>query len=233
MDYFQYGSVVVVKTAHFPSSSFSFFVLLALPMFAAVHVRASAHCGTTNHRQRNGDHQSKSVLNERKKSLRKKNGKTDRIIARASATARVTHLKQCVLLLGTCVMMCTTTVAREARAMETANKETSAFAAKDFSITRSSSSVFDGKYKDPNHPGCLRAIERVKATDLARVFGEDGNPGCNAGQVTKKWSLEGKIMDDDKEILIDFSKKGGPKDLVGKWNGSGILFPDGNLWSKL
>ena len=26
-------------------------------------------------------------------------------------------------------------------------------------------------------------------------------------------------------VLIDFSPKGGPKDLLGKWDGSGIVFP--------
>ena len=35
------------------------------------------------------------------------------------------------------------------------------------------------------------------------------------------------------EIRIDFSPKGGPKDLLGKWTGKGILSPDGNNWSKL
>jgi hypothetical protein len=35
------------------------------------------------------------------------------------------------------------------------------------------------------------------------------------------------------EILIDFTPKGGPKNLLGKWTGTGILFPDGNEWKKL
>ena len=96
------------------------------------------------------------------------------------------------------------------------------------------SSVFNGKYSDPNHPGCLRGIERVRSTTKAKVFGEDGTPGCQAdGQKeTKKWELEGELRGEN-EILIDFSKKGGPKNLLGKWTGSGVLFPDGNTWSKL
>ena len=96
-----------------------------------------------------------------------------------------------------------------------------------------SSSVFNGKYSDPNHPGCLRGIERVRSTTKAKVFGEDGTPGCQAdGQETKKWELEGELRGEN-EILIDFSKKGGPKNLLGKWTGNGVLFPDGNTWSKL
>jgi hypothetical protein len=35
------------------------------------------------------------------------------------------------------------------------------------------------------------------------------------------------------EIFIDFSPKGGPRDLLGKWTGKGILFPDGNEWKKI
>ena len=100
--------------------------------------------------------------------------------------------------------------------------------------TENASSVFNGKYADPNHPGCLRGIERVRSTTKAKVFGEDGTPGCQAdGQKeTKKWELEGELRGEN-EILIDFSKKGGPKNLLGKWTGSGVLFPDGNTWSKL
>ena len=37
------------------------------------------------------------------------------------------------------------------------------------------------------------------------------------------------------EMVIDFSPKGGPKDLLAKWDAerNGIAFPDGNLWSKI
>ena len=34
-------------------------------------------------------------------------------------------------------------------------------------------------------------------------------------------------------ILIDFSPKGGPKNLIGQYDGSGIRFPDGNRWVKV
>lgn len=29
------------------------------------------------------------------------------------------------------------------------------------------------------------------------------------------------------QIFVDFSPKGGPKDLIGKWDKDGIVFPDG------
>jgi len=35
------------------------------------------------------------------------------------------------------------------------------------------------------------------------------------------------------KIFVDFSPKGGPKDVVGKWQDGGIVFPDGNKWSKI
>merc|ERR1712159_107327 len=39
---------------------------------------------------------------------------------------------------------------------------------------------------------------------------------------------------DGLSMKVDFSPKGGPKDVTGKWNGKdGITFPDGNTWTKL
>jgi len=34
-------------------------------------------------------------------------------------------------------------------------------------------------------------------------------------------------------LQVDFSPKGGPADVVGKWKDGGIVFPDGNKWSKI
>mmetsp|Transcript_4603 Transcript_4603/g.11434 ORF Transcript_4603/g.11434 Transcript_4603/m.11434 type:complete len:166 (-) Transcript_4603:128-625(-) len=88
-------------------------------------------------------------------------------------------------------------------------------------------SVFEGEYSDPKHPGCKRQVDAD-----GRVSGTDGTPGCEKGEAQKPWALQGTIDDDGGRILIDFSPKGGPKDLVGVWTGKGIAFPDGNLWSK-
>ena len=43
------------------------------------------------------------------------------------------------------------------------------------------------------------------------------------------------LASDGEKIFIDFSPKGGPKDLVGEWREdvAGVRFPDGNVWSKL
>jgi len=92
---------------------------------------------------------------------------------------------------------------------------------------------FSGSYSDPNHPNCLREIQVVNPT-TAKVTGTDGTPGCPPDGTGRPWSLTGILSGDD-SILIDFTPKGGPKDLKGIWEPTpipGIRFPDGNLWSK-
>lgn len=91
---------------------------------------------------------------------------------------------------------------------------------------------FTGSYSDPFHPNCKREVQ-VVSPKLADVTGTDGTPGCPPDGSGRKWSLIGKI--DGDSLLIDFTPKGGPKDLKGVWEPSpvpGIRFPDGNLWSK-
>ena len=117
-------------------------------------------------------------------------------------------------------------------------------------------SVFTGEYDDPNHPGCLRSIKVEGATmgpdgrrnrkPQAIVKGVDGNSCSSAPELGEVWRLVGEVNEippsrgEEREIpatiKIDFSPKGGPKDLVGKWEdvGSGrIVFPDGNAWTKV
>ena len=91
---------------------------------------------------------------------------------------------------------------------------------------------FGGSYADPNHPNCLREVRMITPSQAA-VTGTDGTPGCPPDGSGRPWSLTGKVEQDT--ILIDFSPKGGPKNLKGVWEPSpvpGIRFPDGNLWSK-
>ena len=48
------------------------------------------------------------------------------------------------------------------------------------------------------------------------------------------WSIQGKVLSKN-EAVIDFSPKGGPADLLAKISddGTGIVFPDGNKWTKV
>ncbi|CAE7736847.1 GORK [Symbiodinium microadriaticum] len=92
-----------------------------------------------------------------------------------------------------------------------------------------------GYYADPQHPMCPRKI--VYEYDLYEkaqmmVDGGDGNPGCEK-KVLTRWTAQVDWKAGSDEITIDFSKKGGPSGVVGKWDKDGIVFPDGNKWKKI
>ena len=105
---------------------------------------------------------------------------------------------------------------------------------------------FTGDYDDPNHPGCLRQVKVVGAplkadgsrplyavVEVTGYDGKDGEKVCRDRPTRSDlWKVIGKTKGGD-EAFLDFSSKGGPADLVGKWDGSGIVFPDGNKWTKL
>jgi len=109
-----------------------------------------------------------------------------------------------------------------------------------------SASPFTGDYDDPNHPGCLRQVKVVGAPlrgdgtrspiPVMEVVGWDGESGgsCVGSRPTRDqlWKLQGKVVKDT-EAVIDFSPKGGPDNLVATWDGSGMVFPDGNKWTKV
>lgn len=107
------------------------------------------------------------------------------------------------------------------------------------------STVFEGKYIDPNHPHCPRAIDEAGViTGIDPVPFAEGR-GCRgykkaneasavaAGKINP-WRIEGKIAKDDRSIFIDFDQKDGSgESFTGEWNGAGIVFPDGNQWTKI
>merc|ERR1719201_2162520 len=115
------------------------------------------------------------------------------------------------------------------------------------------SSVFTGEYDDPNHPGCLRSIKviggkvgtdgRVSKT-TAVVKGVDGTGpkgACSEKPELKDvWSLDGRVSKNDEGddmLFVDFRPKGGPANLLGRWDtlggAPGVAFPDGNKWTKV
>jgi hypothetical protein len=107
------------------------------------------------------------------------------------------------------------------------------------------SSKFTGEYTDPQHPGCQRSIKvtgnamdpsgRKSRKPAAVIKGTDNEDGgaCDAGSEPESWRLTATLSEDQSKIMVDFSPKGGPKDVVGKWVDGGIVFPDGNKWSKI
>jgi hypothetical protein len=91
-----------------------------------------------------------------------------------------------------------------------------------------------GSYNDPNHPNCQRLIEVKEGNTYEfSLTGTDGNPACSPDGVgDKKFQLFGKV-DNDSNVYVDFSPKGGPKDLKGLFNADkrAIQWPDGNVWT--
>lgn len=90
---------------------------------------------------------------------------------------------------------------------------------------------FSGSFEDPNHPYCVRKIENIGR--IATIEGTDGNPGCQPnGKGTEEFQLLAAVEND--QLIVDFSPKGGPKQVIAKWEGGdqpGIRFPDGNKWT--
>ncbi|GMI44818.1 hypothetical protein TrCOL_g4310 [Triparma columacea] len=103
-----------------------------------------------------------------------------------------------------------------------------------YSSTLGSTSVFDGSYSDPNHPGCGRTVEVASNGVDAAVYGEDGDEGSPDCANPVQWGPLAASVNGN-NIKIDFSPKGGPSDLTAEYDSEddGILFSDGNLWSKI
>tara|TARA_B110000046_G_C12617830_1_gene243524 strand:+ start:128 stop:415 length:288 start_codon:yes stop_codon:yes gene_type:complete len=68
--------------------------------------------------------------------------------------------------------------------------------------------------------GQKRKVILQGSTAIITGADEDGKP----------WKVKGVYS--GKGMLIDFTAKGGPKDVLATWNGIGLVFPDGNVWMK-
>jgi hypothetical protein len=78
-----------------------------------------------------------------------------------------------------------------------------------------------GTWNDAAHPGCTRKIAVNGSKAFISGADEDG----------KKWKVTGEVK--GKSIIVDFTPKGGPADVEAKFViGKGLVFPDGNVWSK-
>ena len=111
--------------------------------------------------------------------------------------------------------------------------ESTAAAAKAAATKADPSSVFVGRYSDPDYPGGTRVItlEQGAGTPSLGIFklakveggGGDGEPAF--------FSLPA-MVGGDTSITVDFRPKGGAKDVTGAWDGDGIQFP-GVKWKKI
>ena len=85
-------------------------------------------------------------------------------------------------------------------------------------------SVFEGTYTDPFHPGGKRTITltdtKLGSFQLAKIVGGGGQGEPASFELPAMVSkVPGK--QDAWQITIDFSPKGGPKDLTGYWDSDG------------
>jgi len=91
--------------------------------------------------------------------------------------------------------------------------------------------AFSGWFFDPNHPCCTRsvAVTQAGAVTVESRDSPEAAPWRLAGDAAM--SPDGRST----LLVIDFSPKGGPKDLTATMNdASGDLsFPDGNVWTRL
>jgi hypothetical protein len=78
-----------------------------------------------------------------------------------------------------------------------------------------------GVWNDPAHPGCKRKIQLAGTKAIITGADEDGKP----------WKVTGQL--EGNSIIVDFTPKGGPKGVEAKYViGKGLVFPDGNVWTK-
>lgn len=105
-------------------------------------------------------------------------------------------------------------------------------------------SPWTGDYDDPNHPGCLRQVKVVGAPlradgtrsqyPIVEVKGYDNGPNACMERPPSRddiWSVTGQLRGN--QASLDFSSKGGPEKLLATYQEGGIVFPDGNKWTKV
>ncbi|CAE7238314.1 unnamed protein product, partial [Symbiodinium pilosum] len=77
---------------------------------------------------------------------------------------------------------------------------------------------FAGTYDDPKYPGCLREI-LPQGRDVV-VRGVDGPAGCAEGKAWEATGRRGRGTPDTlqpNELLLDFSARGGPSEVIATW----------------
>jgi len=83
-------------------------------------------------------------------------------------------------------------------------------------------------YPSGAHRSSAARFAREGARGLRLVGSDDG---------IRFWTLSGSVLEDARgdgqlRVVVDFSPKGGPKDLPGAWDGERIKWADGNRWSR-
>jgi len=104
----------------------------------------------------------------------------------------------------------------------------------DFALTQATDASIGGFYLDPNHS------KRHSWAGTRMISDEEGDKegdgltliGSDDGR--NFWSLTGKYTSKaNGAIVVDFSPKGGPKELKGTISDGAIKWEDGNSWTKM
>lgn len=82
-----------------------------------------------------------------------------------------------------------------------------------------------GVYADPNHPDGYRVIRDLGSAKLSIELADRVNQ--------KPTFLSGVVNKNEGTVLINFTPKGGPKKLSAMLKENKLIFPDGNVWTKL
>eukprot|EP00930_Biecheleria_cincta_P006449 TRINITY_DN107454_c0_g1_i1.p1 TRINITY_DN107454_c0_g1~~TRINITY_DN107454_c0_g1_i1.p1 ORF type:complete len:231 (+),score=19.13 TRINITY_DN107454_c0_g1_i1:1-693(+) len=110
--------------------------------------------------------------------------------------------------------------------------------------------AWEGRWNDAEHKGCKREI--TVTSEGLLVDGKDGEPNCLTGPVTAVWKLPATWKEGSDTLVIDFSPRGGSKDVPAKFIPGGVtfaggviptpdpqggmygalLFPDGSKWIR-
>merc|ERR1712137_985715 len=90
--------------------------------------------------------------------------------------------------------------------------------------------------------GCKRSITKDgNRFIISGTSSVEGTKDCLPGKKVKSWNLVGTLPNNAfgsmdvtfREMTIDFSPKGGPKDIKATLSEKGVSFPDGNTWVKM
>mmetsp|Transcript_61980 Transcript_61980/g.115885 ORF Transcript_61980/g.115885 Transcript_61980/m.115885 type:complete len:189 (+) Transcript_61980:54-620(+) len=107
-----------------------------------------------------------------------------------------------------------------------------------------------GTYEDPKHPTCERSIVITFDGTKGKIDGYDKSGAGDEGKFDCRkrrdvtyydWSLKVSLDNKDADEIVVQSvgrdvvsraRIDGAKDVVGKWAGDGILWPDGTKWTQ-
>jgi len=95
-------------------------------------------------------------------------------------------------------------------------------------IPEAGASVLGGVFTDPPHhePGTWQGVRMItNVGDVLTLIGTDDGSSW--------FCVTGTYAQESGEVVIDFSPKGGPKDIAATWADGKLTFADGNFWSKV